>query len=383
MGLLTACGMSGQKTGSNTQPATTQSAMSDGAEMTGGVDIGPVAGRKRAAASPEMAPPQPQPQVTQEQADSGGALRPDPTLPAKYVPRGEIRDRRLESVGSDTMDRLVYDWEREFVPHHAGLVIRHEGKGSSTAPSALAEETADIGPMSRKIRDKERDEFASEFGYPPTQLRTAIDALAVFVHPENPLAQTGMSLKQVDAIFSSTLHRGAVAPAKTWGDVGLDGEWADKEIVVYSRNKASGTYGYFNKVALKDGTYKESNRELDSSAAVVAAVAGDKYAIGYSGIGYATPKVRAAPLAEQPNGPTYAAEAQYAYSGDYPLARFLYLTVNHDPNRSPGVSTLVSEFMRYVYTQEGQQVVIDNDFFPVSADIAREDLKKIGVDPGF
>jgi len=287
----------------------------------------------------------------------------------------------IKSIGSDTMNNMMALWGEGFRAVHPDVKVEVEGKGSSTAPPALIAGTSNFGPMSRKMKAKEVEVFEKKFGYKPVQLRTSIDMLAVYVHKDNPLK--GLTLRQIDAVFSKTRKGGHPTDIRTWGDLGLTGEWADKPIRMYGRNSASGTYGYFKKHALFKGDYKDEVNEQPGSSSVVQGVARDKYGIGYSGIGYLTSDVRAVPLGTGPEeDPGFvAAVPDNAYSGEYPLARFLYLTVNYKPGSR--LDDLRAEFLRYVFSRDGQQDVLKDGYFPVPAALAREELKSVGIEPGF
>ncbi len=299
------------------------------------------------------------------------AMEVDPGLPAYKAVSGVSGN--VKSIGSDTLNNLMTLWSEGFRASYPGVKISVEGKGSSTAPPALIEGTAQFGPMSRAMKSKEVDAFEKKFGYKPTVARTAVDSLAVFVNKDNPIKC--LSLKQVDAIFSKT-RKGGEKEIKTWGELGLTGEWADKPISLYGRNSASGTYGYFKDVALFKGDYKDSVKEQPGSSAVVQGVASDKYGIGYSGVGYKTADVRVVPLAAKA-GKCFEANAENAYSGDYPLARFLYIYFNKKPNQA--LNPLMAEFIKFVYSKAGQQAVIKDGFYPVSKALADEDMKKAGI----
>lgn len=281
----------------------------------------------------------------------------------------------IKSVGSDTMNNLMALWAEDFKKLYPNVQVEIEGKGSSTAPPALIDGSSTFGPMSRMMKSKEVDAFEAKYGYKPTPIRTSIDMLAVYVNKDNPIKS--LSLQQIDAIFSKTRKGGLSDEIRTWGQLGLTGEWADKPISLYGRNSASGTYGYFKKHALFNGDYKDSVKEQPGSASVVQGVASDKYGIGYSGIGYKTADVRVVPLAKDADTEAVPATAEYAYSGKYPLARFLYLYVNFKPGSE--LDPLRAEFIKYVMSQEGQQDVIKDGYYPVSARIANEDLGKLGM----
>jgi phosphate transport system substrate-binding protein len=283
----------------------------------------------------------------------------------------------VKSVGSDTMNNLMTLWAEGFRKFYPNVDVAIEGKGSTTGPPALKEGTASFAPMSRAMKPAEIDAFKSKFGYAPTELPTSIDMLAVYVHKDNPIQ--GLTMKQVDAVFSRTRKGGSAKAITTWGDLGLTGEWANRPIALYGRNSASGTYGYFKEHALFNGDYKNEVKEMPGSSAVIQAVAGDKYGIGYSGIGYKTADVRVVPLkdSDDPKEPFVPAESEKAYSGEYPLARFLFVYVNREPNSQ--LDPLRREFVRYLFSREGQTEVVKSGYLPVMQEIAGKALQSIGV----
>ncbi len=299
------------------------------------------------------------------------AVELDPQLPAYQQVSGVSGN--LKSIGSDTLNNLMTLWTEGFRSKYPGVKIAIEGKGSSTAPPALIEGTAQFGPMSREMKQKEITEFEKKFGYKPSVARVAVDSLAVFVHKDNPIKC--LTMQQLDGIFSKTLKSGA-KDIKTWGDLGLTGDWANKPISLYGRNSASGTYGYFKEVALKGGDYRDTVKEQPGSSAVVQGVASDRYAIGYSGVGYKTADVIMVPLSEK-GEKCFEPSAENAYAGDYPLARFLYVYFNKKPNQE--LDPLMAQFIKYVFSKEGQTVVIKDGYYPVSKAVADEDLKVAGI----
>ena len=277
----------------------------------------------------------------------------------------------IKSVGSDTMNNMMTLWSEGFLKYYPNVRVEIEGKGSSTAPPALISGTSTFGPMSRKMKDAEVDAFEKQYGYKPTQIGTSIDMLAVYVNKDNPVK--GLSLAQVDAIFSSTRKLG-LNEIVNWEQVDVDGLGA---VSLYGRNSASGTYGYFKKNVLGDGDYKASVKEQPGSASVVQGIASDKAGIGYSGIGYKTADVRAVSLASEDGQETVPATAEFAYSGDYPLARFLWLSVNYKPGSQ--LDPLRREFLKYIFSRQGQEAVIKDGYFPVNAKVANAALKAVGI----
>ena len=281
----------------------------------------------------------------------------------------------LKSVGSDTMNNLMTLWAEKYMSYYPNVKIEIEGKGSSTAPAALISGTAHFGPMSREMKAKEMDDFEKKYGYKPTGLRTSIDILAVYVNKDNPIQC--LSLEEVDAIFSKTRKRGYQKDIVTWGDLGLTGEWANKPISLYGRNSASGTYGYFKEHVFKNGDYKDTVKEQPGSSSVVQGVTSDKYAIGYSGIGYKTAGVKAVALAEKKGGKCVEPDAAHAYTGEYPLARFLYVYVNYKPGST--LDPLRAEFLKLVFSKQGQEVVVKDGYFPITNKVAEAELAKVGL----
>ncbi|RJG51344.1 PstS family phosphate ABC transporter substrate-binding protein [Motilimonas pumila] len=280
----------------------------------------------------------------------------------------------LSSVGSDTLANMMTFWAEEFKRQYPNVNIQIQAAGSSTAPPALTEGTSQFGPMSRKMKSKEIEAFEKRYGYKPTPVRVAIDALAVFVNKDNPIE--GLTIAQVDQIFSSTLKCGGNKQAERWSDVGLDGSWADKDIQLFGRNSVSGTYGYFKKKGLCKGDFKNSVNEQPGSASVVQSVSSSLNAIGYSGIGYKTSGVRAVALAKK--GDKFIdATMENAVSGEYPLSRFLYVYINKHPNKP--LAPLDREFLKMVLSQSGQKIVAKDGYIPLPAKVVMKDLEKLGI----
>ena len=277
------------------------------------------------------------------------------------------------SIGSDTMNNLMALWFEGFRRLYPSVRIQIEGKGSSTAPPALILGTAQFGPMSRSMKSTEVDKFEKAFGYPPTPLRTSLDALAVFVNKDCPVE--GLTLPQVDAIFSKTRRGRHPKKVTRWGDIGLKGEWKRAPISLYGRNSASGTYGFFKKNALFKGDYKDEVKEQPGSASVVQGVTEDRYAIGYSGIGYRTSGVRIVLLAKRDNEPYKAGTLENVLAGSYPLGRFLFIYINKPPNKP--LDPMVREFCKFIFSKEGQKVVIKDGYMPVPLEVAQEEIAKL------
>ncbi|MCL1146000.1 phosphate ABC transporter substrate-binding protein PstS family protein [Shewanella marinintestina] len=279
----------------------------------------------------------------------------------------------LSSVGSDTLANMMTLWAEDFKQLYPNVNIQIQAAGSSTAPPALTEGTSQFGPMSRKMKPNEIEAFEKHYGYQPTAIRVAIDALAVFVHKDNPIE--GMSIEQIDGIFSSTDKCGG-GDIQRWGEAGLDGNWAAKDIQLYGRNSVSGTYGYFKKKALCKGDFKANVNEQPGSASVVQSVSQSLNAIGYSGIGYKTAGVKAVAISKK--GTNYvAATAENAATGKYPLSRYLYVYVNKHPNKD--LAPMDREFIRYVLSMQGQKIVEKDGYVALPSSVIAKDLAKAGI----
>ena len=280
----------------------------------------------------------------------------------------------LSSVGSDTLANMMTFWAEEFKRTYPNVNIQIQAAGSSTAPPALTESTSNLGPMSRKMKSREIEAFEKRYGYKPTAVRVAIDALAVFVHKDNPIK--GLRIDQVDAIFSSNRKCGAEKDVDRWGDLGLTGDWSGKDVQLYGRNSVSGTYGYFKKKALCKGDFKNSVNEQPGSASVVQSVSASLNGIGYSGIGYQTSGVRALPLSKK--GDNYVeANMANAVSKKYPLSRFLYVYVNKHPNKA--LAPMDAEFLKMVLSKSGQKIVEKDGYIPLPNSVVQKEWKKLGL----
>jgi len=297
----------------------------------------------------------------------------DASLPEYSKASGVYGD--VISVGSDTLANLMTLWAEEFKKLYPNVNVQIQAAGSSTAPPALTEGTSNFGPMSRKMKDKEEASFESKYGYKPTPIAVAIDALAVFVNKDNPI--TGMNIAQLDAVFSATRKCGYPEDVTRWGQLGLGGDWDSRPLQLYGRNSVSGTYGYFKEHALCNGDYKNTVNEQPGSASVVQSVTKSINGIGYSGIGYKTSGVRTVPLTAKEGGKMIDATAENAVSGEYPLARFLYVYVNKHPNKP--LTPLETEFVKMILSKTGQNVVVKDGYIPLPPAVLVRQLAAVGL----
>jgi len=294
----------------------------------------------------------------------------DPALPSYQKTSGVSGN--LSSVGSDSLANLMTLWAEEFKRSYPNVNIQIQAAGSSTAPPALTEGTSNMGPMSRPMKDNEIQAFEEKYGYKPTAVPVAIDALAVFVHKDNPIKS--LEIGEGEAV-SSTRLCGGEKDIKTWGDLGMTGEWAAKPIQLFGRNSVSGTYGYFKEEALCKGDFKSNVNEQPGSASVVQSISSTLNAIGYSGIGYKTSSVRAVPLSK--GGEAFEANEENALAGKFPLARFFYVYVNKAPNKP--LSPIDAEFLKLVLSKQGQEVVVKDGYIPLPKKVVDKTMQDLGL----
>jgi phosphate transport system substrate-binding protein len=281
----------------------------------------------------------------------------------------------FSSVGSDTLANLMTLWAEEFKRAYPNVNIQIQAAGSSTAPPALTEGTSNMGPMSREMKDNEIEAFENKYGYKPTAVPVAIDSLAVFVHRDNPIK--GLTMAEVDAVFSVTLKCGNPESIDVWGQFGMEGDWERRDLQLFGRNSVSGTYGYFKETALCTGDFKNSVNEQPGSASVVQSVSTSINGIGYSGLGYTTSSVRSLPIAKEAGSEYYEATPENAITGNYPLARFLFVYVNKEPNKP--LAPLEREFIKLVLSRSGQEVVLKDGYIPLPAAVVEATYQALGL----
>jgi phosphate transport system substrate-binding protein len=297
----------------------------------------------------------------------------DQSLPA-YQPIAGLSGQ-IKSVGSDTLSNEVTVWAKAFKDLYPNVTIEVEAKGSETAPPALLQAASQFGPMSIPMTTEQLDAFQKKYGYRPSSFRVAVDALAIYVNKDNPIGC--LTLPQVDQMFSTTRKGSGGRSINTWGQAGLSGEWQAKPISLYGRDTISGTYEFFRTLALYGGDFKEQVKQQPGSEGIVEGVEKDKFAIGYSGVGFKTAGVRAVPVAVNDGRKCYDTSAEATYSGNYPLARYLYIYLNKKPDQP--LDALRGEFIKYILSREGQTQAEKGGFYPIKNDMREADLNKLGL----
>jgi phosphate transport system substrate-binding protein len=271
------------------------------------------------------------------------------------------------------MDPLMQLWLDDFRATHPGITYNLVSKGSATAPKAMVAGTTLMGQMSREMNVEELASFQARFGYPPTRVVVAMDALAVYVNGNNPIAQ--LSLEQVDAIFSKDRRAGFPRPLDTWGDLGLTQEWATRAIQPYGRDENSGTRAFFREHVLKQGQYKDNVKAVADQFALVEAAAMDGSAVAYGPVQHALRMVKAVPIVDFRGTVAIVPTVENILNGKYPLARFLYIYLNLHPGQP--ADPILKEFLRFVLSRQGQSDVANFGAIPLPGDLASINLNKV------
>jgi phosphate transport system substrate-binding protein len=299
---------------------------------------------------------------------AGASVSDGPLTPYAPVPS---LSGKITSIGASTTMNLVARAAAEFRRIYPDVKQEAMAGLASIGPPALLEGRADIVPMNRRLRPEEIREFQKKYGYPPTEIRVAADALTIFVERKNPV--TGLTLEQLDGIFSRTQRRGGPS-IETWDQVGLAGEWADRRIILYGYGPGDGANDTFRTQVLRGGEYRLSLLIEPAGSAIVQDVAANPSAVGCASIFFASKRVRAVPLAGA-DGTFYAPTEENVRQHRYPLSRFLYVYVNKPPGRPLGGPS--AEFLRFLLSREGQQIVAADGNIPLDAATAEQGRRAI------
>jgi phosphate transport system substrate-binding protein len=289
-----------------------------------------------------------------------------------YEKKGNVTGTIIAS-GSTTVGKLIEAWGNEFKIIYPGAKIEVLTGGSSTAPPALLSEKVNLGLMSRPMNENEITSFKKKFGYEPTEIRVGIDAISVFVNKNNPL--NTINIQTLDNIFSETNNCGVKKNIEKWGDLEVKGELSKNKIILLGRTNASATYAYFQEKALCKGRFKKDVNEKLSVEEIVKLVGETPAAIGYSSLGFIVPNVKALALSPKNGDKGVEPSASNVIEGKYPLARFLNIYINKKPNSH--VSMLEEEFIKFILSKQGQEIVIKEGFLPLNQKITGNMLYKI------
>ncbi|MCC2642950.1 MAG: putative Phosphate transporter, periplasmic phosphate-binding protein [Nitrospira sp.] len=314
--------------------------------------------------------------VQAEQSGPFAGLLVDPSL-ERYRPKTQISGG-FKVQGSDTMHALMRRLVLDFQSRQPKIAIDLKSGGSTKAIAefllppqpgriVVKEERAKqslLVSSSRELMDSEMKQFSLQRGYEPLAIPIAVDAVALYVHKDNPL--TGLTLAQADAVFSMARHRGYEQDIKSWGNLGLGNGWENAPIQLYGRDRKSGTRAFFQEHVLAGGDFKPTMHEEPGAASVILALSRDQLGIGFSGIGLQASNVRIVPLAESEGMPLITPSTATVADQTYPLHRLLYLYFDKAPGAT--LPPAVQEFLEYVKSREGQEAVARAGFYPLPID---------------
>lgn len=297
---------------------------------------------------------------------TGPAFVLDESLP-RYRPGSNLHGE-IRTVGSSTLTTLFSGWSEEFERIQARIRLRITGGGSAAAVGPFVAGESDLAPMAREMNGREIESFRRRWGYEPTRVTVALDAIAVYVNKDNPLR--ALTLPQLDAVFAIEPRRGEPI-AQTWGALGVTGPLADAPIHRYGPRRSQGIHSVFRTLVLEGGDYTLAMRSEWVSSAVVQSAGADEAGIAFASRLFATQRTRAVAIAAAPGQPAWLPTAADIASGRYPLARRLYVYVNRSP--TTGIPLHVAEFLRYVCSYEGQQRLAQDGGIAMTREISERE----------
>ena len=282
---------------------------------------------------------------------------------------------KLKLIGSETMSGIAGVWKDSFERFHPDVSVEISVKGSINAVNVVRDGEANFGLLSREVLAEEIKEFTDKKGYAPHLLVSSLERVAIYVHKDNPIQ--GLTLSQLDAIFSSSLKRGARAQARTWGDVGISGPMAAQPLACFTRSATTGSQVFFQEVVLLGGEFHKGVIPQEDNLEMVKNIAKTPNALGFAGATYELPGVKAVPIAAQEGGEFFAIDCVPSPKGSYPLVRPMQLVVNLPPKAK--LNPLEAEFIKYVFSRMGQEDVVKAGFTPVSSKPAQIALDSVDL----
>jgi phosphate transport system substrate-binding protein len=258
----------------------------------------------------------------------------------------------IQNIGSDTMVNLAQAWAEEYATATPAVSVEVSGGGSGIGVAALINGTGDIANCSRTLEPDEIAKVKAATGEEPKENIVGYDALAIFVHKDNPLEE--ITLEQLAAIY------GEQGTVRDWRDLGVPQMpgCGDGAMILVSRQSNSGTYFYFREAILRKGDFKLGTLDLHGSKDVVELVGRTPCAIGYSGMGYATPHIKMLRVARKAGETAYAPSVENTQNTAYPIARPLYMYTHGNPNEA------VRQYLLWIQGQAGQMIVLGTGYVP-------------------
>jgi phosphate transport system substrate-binding protein len=299
---------------------------------------------------------------------SAEVIRADDNLPDYKRETLPAQAQVIRATGSTTLSPLLHRWGEDFRRIYPQVQINVAGGGSSAGFTALLEGAADLAAMSRPANARELEIFTKKFGYPPAQIAVGIDAIAIYVHKDNPVKS--ISMKQLDALFSADSKRGGAA-IRTWGELGATGEWVDKTITLRGPARTHGMYALFREAVLEGSEYRlELNSEIVPSI-IVQNIGADERSIGFASHYFETQRTRMLAVSTNDTAAPVAPTQASSLNGTYPLARQLFIYLNLKPNQA--LPAAVAAYLRFTCSKQGQAGAVDEGSYAMDAAMAAKD----------
>lgn len=291
----------------------------------------------------------------------------------EYQP-GSLGKTSLSSVGSDSMADLVDLWAAEFNKFHPQTKVQVVSRGSATAPAALIEGTADVGPMARPMKSVELEKFKRSYGFEPTQIRTAMAGVAIYVSKSNPIKS--ISFEQLDALYSKSMNRGAKAEIASWQDLGVNLGVSKNDVMLLGAGLSSFARSFFRQQVLMLGDFSSDVTMTADTASMLETISLNDNAIGFGAVLDEIPEgVRLLPVSRSGDGKAVLPTKTALRNGDYPLGRFLNVYIVREPGKEIDPET--KEFLRFVLSKNGQAIVAEEGLLPLPVSIAKQELAKL------
>jgi len=301
----------------------------------------------------------------------------------------------IRLYGNNYIPALVKQWEDGFRKYQPDIHLEASLVGTEAAVAGVYANIADVALVGREVYRPERNGFIGRLGYAPLEIEISSGSYAtphktfslqVFVHRDNPLAR--LTMAQLEAVFGANPHVNQTGTIRTWGQLGLTGEWVNRPIHVYGYSFDTGMARYFQRVVL-NGSYKwnpemkdldngrDANGEvINAGVYILQALAKDPYGIAFANVMYANPEVKTVALARSPGGPYVEPTEENTWRRLYPITRFTTAVINRPPGKP--VDPKVKEFLRYLLSRDGMEAVVrDGSYLPLTQSVVEEQLRKL------
>ncbi|MDR3684336.1 MAG: substrate-binding domain-containing protein [Geothrix sp.] len=295
----------------------------------------------------------------------------DPAIPT-YVSSGSLTGT-IESIGADSLADVWDEWQQAFRAQHPGVQFKVVQTLSKTALDALMAGTVPLIHMAREMTIPEYQAFEKKWGYPPTKVLICFDAFIVFVNSSNPIKEIGMD--QLDAVLSTTRAAGYPKDIETWGDLGGRGDWAKRPIHVYFRAEGTASWSVVKDLVLQKGTFKPKIIDKPDYPSIADAVLTDANGLAIGTLATWYSRNRTLAVIPLQGRDALMPTQENVTSGRYPMSKGFFLYVNHAPGKA--LPPVLAEFLNFALSREGQQAVAQSSLYPLPADLAAMNRRRL------